>query len=55
MVNDGSTGIEDVSTNDNPAALMGTSAYAMWPIIEDQTDVIPNSGDFAKLVGTLNS
>ena len=31
----------------NPAALSGAAAYAMWPIIEEQTDVIPNSGDFA--------
>lgn len=31
----------------NPAALTGAAAYAMWPIIEEQTDVIPNSGDLA--------
>lgn len=31
----------------NPAALVGAAAYAMWPIIEEQTDVIPNGGDFA--------
>ncbi len=29
----------------NPAALSGAAAYAMWPIIEEQADVIPNAGD----------
>lgn len=31
----------------NPSMLVGAAAYAMWPIIEEQTDVIPNGGDFA--------
>ncbi len=37
----------------NPAALTGAAAYAMWPIIEEQTDVIPNSGDLALSIKSL--
>lgn len=41
-------GMTEVETKDNPTVLIGAAAYAMWPIIEDQTDVIPNSGDLAQ-------
>lgn len=37
----------------NPVALTGAAAYAMWPIIEEQTDVIPNSGDLALSIRSL--
>lgn len=40
-------GFSQVMPTKNPAILSGAAAYAMWPIIEEQTDVIPNSGDFA--------
>ncbi len=55
MITDGSIGMEGVSTKDNPVALVGASAYAMWPIIEDQTDVMPNNGDFAKIMSGLGA
>ena len=41
------SGLISTMPSKNPAALSGAAAYAMWPIIEEQTDVIPNSGDFA--------
>jgi hypothetical protein len=55
MITDGSIGMEGVSTKDNPVALVGASAYAMWPIIEDQTDIMPNNGDFAQIMSGLGA
>ena len=45
--------LTDVATKDNPIALVGASAYAMWPIIENQTDVMPNNGDLAQMLSGL--
>lgn len=44
---------ENVDGKNNEIALTGMSAYAMWPIIEEQEDVIPNAGDFADSVRSL--
>lgn len=42
-------------TESNALALQGESAYAMWPIIEEQEDVIPNAGDLAQSLFKLST
>ena len=53
MVSDGVYSMEELGSSNNPTALVGAAAYAMWPIIEDQTDVIPNSGDLAQALQSM--
>lgn len=53
MKKDGCLTLDELGSKDNPVALVGAAAYAMWPIIENQTDVIPNTGDLSQSLGSL--
>ena len=53
MVSDSVYSMEELGSSNNPTALVGAAAYAMWPIIEDQTDAIPNSGDLAQALQSM--
>lgn len=48
-----SNGENELLSKDNETALAGVSAYAMWPVIEEQGDVIPNAGDFTDSIRSL--
>lgn len=53
MIKEGQYTMDEIGSTENTVALVGAAAYAMWPIIEDQTDVIPNSGDLAQSLSSL--
>lgn len=55
MIKEGEFTVDEVASTENSVALVGAAAYAMWPIIEDQTDVIPNSGDLANSLSSLTN
>lgn len=55
MIKEGEYTVDEVSSTENSVALVGAAAYAMWPIIEDQTDIIPNSGDLATTLSGLTN
>lgn len=55
MIKEGEFTVDEIASTENSVALVGAAAYAMWPIIEDQTDVIPNSGDLANALGGLTN